>query len=788
MREHFVLRLLKRWQPREGWLLFGLTLSIVYFAARSVSLAEWVPEDGVVWVALWTSTLVSYALVWRSNWWPWFRWLILLCYLVVTSSWFLMRLQPTLVFWVGWDTYISHTQRGWLLFQARINGWISSVSAGTQSSETLVFAFGLALLVGLLTAFFINTVYRRRRPLVAISVMLVLIGLNDVYSGEAELLLLFIIILAIVYLTLWQQYYREADWEAQEIDYSAEMNLSTMVIAVVVTFSLVFTGVILPSLPYSSVARWFQQSAVVQAFEESFEQYFSGVNTNPATAGGIGGGGGVLGADGLPVALSGILPRSYLLGNPPELADTPVFSATILASQPLIGSQHWRSGTYDIYTGFGWRQSPPVETMLITDQELVPTLSPIATENNLSIELEQTVTWLAEDRYFNLLTLGQPLAFDQPVSAFIRPNADLSHVGRLAGTYQPTYQATSIVVQRDRAVLSQISTFPAEDFYEHHTALPDSIPGRVSSLAEQITAGATSPYEQAVLLEQYLRQYPYNLDIPPIPRDVDPVDYFLFDLQQGYCDLYASSMVVMARSLGLPARLGVGYLNGSPDENGQILITQDRGHSWAEIYFPDVGWVEFEPTASFPISSAPANGEGSVAEFEPDILLGSDLPEILELPQPRFGSNIPAWVWGSGGLLTLFLVVAVWQAYRWRRDPEDMGELLFWLQDAAGRLDYPVDESETATEFGRGFLAYLQIAPSDVKQRVDLDPFLMNVPVLIDVYEADRFSLAGVERRIFDEAVGRWQAIRRPLWQLWLSRRWQKAIAGVRRPKVGPSG
>ena len=79
------------------------------------------------------------------------------------------------------------------------------------------------------------------------------------------------------------------------------------------------------------------------------------------------------------------------------------------------------------------------------------------------------------------------------------------------------------------------------------------------------------------------------------------VDYFLFDLRQGYCDYYASAMIVFARSRGLPARLAVGYASGEYDPvSDQFLVTEADAHSWPEIYFPEYGWIPFEPTAAQP--------------------------------------------------------------------------------------------------------------------------------------------------------------------------------------------
>ena len=103
----------------------------------------------------------------------------------------------------------------------------------------------------------------------------------------------------------------------------------------------------------------------------------------------------------------------------------------------------------------------------------------------------------------------------------------------------------------------------------------------------------------AKAIESYLRQIPYSLDIPGPRLGQDGVDYFLFDEQQGYCDYYASAMVVMLRSVGVPARYVRGYIHTSSDDGVYQLLESD-GHAWPEVYFPGYGWVEFEPTGGRP--------------------------------------------------------------------------------------------------------------------------------------------------------------------------------------------
>lgn len=128
--------------------------------------------------------------------------------------------------------------------------------------------------------------------------------------------------------------------------------------------------------------------------------------------------------------------------------------------------------------------------------------------------------------------------------------------------------------------------------------LPPTLPGRVRDLAMELTRSQPSPYDQAIAIQNYLRTYTYTLDLPAPPKDRDVADYFLFDLKKGYCDYYATAMVVLARVAGIPARFVTGYASGEFDSiRNQYTITEADGHSWPEVYFPKYGWVEFEPTA-----------------------------------------------------------------------------------------------------------------------------------------------------------------------------------------------
>ncbi len=132
--------------------------------------------------------------------------------------------------------------------------------------------------------------------------------------------------------------------------------------------------------------------------------------------------------------------------------------------------------------------------------------------------------------------------------------------------------------------------------------LPDSATEETRDLANEIVAraGAATPFDQAIAIQDYLRQnFTYRLDAGPAPDGRDIVDYFLFESRVGRCDHYASSMAVMLRMLGVPTRIVTGFAPVSldPGMNGYVYRGRDA-HAWVEVYFPGFGWIPFEPTPS----------------------------------------------------------------------------------------------------------------------------------------------------------------------------------------------
>ncbi|MFP4498154.1 MAG: transglutaminaseTgpA domain-containing protein, partial [Vulcanimicrobiota bacterium] len=135
--------------------------------------------------------------------------------------------------------------------------------------------------------------------------------------------------------------------------------------------------------------------------------------------------------------------------------------------------------------------------------------------------------------------------------------------------------------------------------------LPENVPGRVDSLTRTIireTVGEdASDYRKALAVSQYLKDtYPYDLEIPYFPDDCDTVDYFLFEQRRGYCEHFATSLAIMLRTQGIPARMVFGYLPGHYDVFSRLYsVKQSDAHSWVEAYVPGYGWMSFDPTPGY---------------------------------------------------------------------------------------------------------------------------------------------------------------------------------------------
>lgn len=271
---------------------------------------------------------------------------------------------------------------------------------------------------------------------------------------------------------------------------------------------------------------------------------------------------------------------------------------------PVVGTLYFRGTAYDTYDGRSWANRLSVRRMLERTPDGVFLVStPQAAAAAESGGLRQEIL---------IEALDTTVLFGASFVESIKGGFHVVQVDGVDGLYLPyptsarfQYSVRSIpdrLLESDRTA----ETFSYPDLVrKRFLQLPDVSP-RVGALAREVAGAGRAPYDIARAVEQHLRQnYQYSLDVGA-SVSASPVEDFLFTRKTGYCEHYATAMVVMLRTLGIPARLVTGFLPGVWNDFGNYYsVRQQDAHAWVEVYFPRSGWVTFDPTPSVP-AAAPA--------------------------------------------------------------------------------------------------------------------------------------------------------------------------------------
>jgi transglutaminase-like putative cysteine protease len=280
-----------------------------------------------------------------------------------------------------------------------------------------------------------------------------------------------------------------------------------------------------------------------------------------------------------------------------------------------------------------------------------------------------------------------PLRFSQPTTIDTRGDPSDVATARLDAPLQQSQDytvvsAVSIATNQDLRAAGE--NYP-DWVRQRYLQLPRSLPRRVVETAHNVTRGATSPFDKATAIETWLRDtYTYSTHVATVPPDRDWVDYFLFDSKEGYCDYFATTMVVMLRAEGVPARVASGFAPGEFDPGtGISTVRENHAHSWVEAYFPRYGWITFEPSAIRPIPPRLEEAPAPAAAPEPSTAQASDtsqltpeeLDELLNIrdqtvstPTKPFLGTLPGIILlVVGGILVVGLMAGVLVMFAWRR-------------------------------------------------------------------------------------------------------------------------
>jgi transglutaminase-like putative cysteine protease len=279
-----------------------------------------------------------------------------------------------------------------------------------------------------------------------------------------------------------------------------------------------------------------------------------------------------------------------------------------------------RAQTYDVYTAQGWKvgDSSQITNGSWPASQAMQSIEAAPLQKRRPVSLQVT----ASKRSNIIVTLSQPLAVNVNTRVVFGPGPqDVTSVRPArALSEEDQYRVDSTV---SNASINTLKAAPAQypPWTQAYLQLPSDLPATIRNKALQVTAAAGTPYEKAAAIEQFLRGYSINLDIAAAPPKKDSVEYFLFDVQEGYFDYHASAMVVMLRSLGIPARIAVGYVirpNDRVPQTNVYIVREANAFAWPEVYFPGLGWVEFNPTPSEPPVVRSGLDDGLAQGFDPN--------------------------------------------------------------------------------------------------------------------------------------------------------------------------
>ncbi|HVN14651.1 MAG TPA: transglutaminase-like domain-containing protein [Anaerolineales bacterium] len=642
---------------------------------------------------------------------------------------------------------------------ARTWEWSIALATGKTVIDPLASGVAWSVLLWLVSVWAGWRLRQNHRALPALAPGGILLALVLDYTQKRLDLVVLYLAFALALIGLERYEEMNQQWARRHIDYSESITFDTFAAIAMVTVFLVLAAAGTPSLSWQDLVDKLRQAR--HSNDRVAESL--GLPAPPPVS------------DTYKPHSTGGLPRSHLLGMPPKELESLVMTVRTGEISPIpdtslqLNAPHyyWRMETYDVYTGSGWLSSASQNIPFTAGASLMK--APIGYH-----VLHQQID-LAPDQVGQLYWSGILASANVNLEVAWRipppPNPNPALNGDMLGavTNSPTYTVTSYVPQ---VTVDQLraagNAYPAV-ILNHYLKLPDSVPDRVLALARKITESAATPYDSAKAIETYLRQFPYTLDVPQPPLGRDVVDYFLFDLQKGYCDYYASSMVVLARAAGLPARLVIGYASGEYDNaTAQYIVRQKNAHSWVEIYFPNIGWIEFEPTTGLP----PITRPGSKTESAPVLT-----PPPADTNSARVWLEWRAWISTIGGkvLLTLasfVILIIFWQIaeiwiLRSREPTVAINQIYTRLQRASTRLLPDLPDGHTPLELQHALSDRLDQAKSGLMKTL-LKPSFEEIEQLIVLYTTQTFSQLIPRQAQIHAGINAWIWLR---WRLWIAGR-----------------
>jgi len=519
-----------------------------------------------------------------------------------------------------------------------------------------------------------HTLYRYHRVLDAIILVGVamVVNMSATYTDLFGHLLLFVAAAMLLWLRA-SLLTRQEGWQRRRVNENLEVPLSIMRSGVVFAGGTIVLAWILTTVAVAAPLSdaWRGMDTVWSGVRDSFEGVFGSL-TNPHSR------------------ISGdTFGSSFTVSGTWVSNDQEVM--VVAATRPL----YMRTATYDVYTGRGWERGEGSRRSVAPGERVFPGPSPERPEAGEAFAVETVAIEMRQTIGRNLFTPGFPLRVGAPAVVYETGGQPLLGGLEAANAFRSgeAYQIVAALSEATEAELGGAGTAYPELITARYLDTGD-VPARVRDLALTVVADAPDPYTQAKLLARFLQRhdsFEYATTAPVPDPGQDLVDFFLFDEEDGrvgYCQYYASAMVIMARSIGIPARVAVGFGPGEriEGEPGTFLVREANAHAWAELYFPGYGWQVFEATKTIepqfsrvaggtPLLPAPIAGreDNRLEEFEAE----SDLTGIVNtLPSPQLieggfdvttGAPVPGDEERGGNAIVIVVLLAGVAIFLWVR-------------------------------------------------------------------------------------------------------------------------
>ncbi len=642
-------RVRPRLTPEEGWLAMILLAIAAYAVVISLLSAGWIETN----VNLLFSTAVGLfvgLLVAKIRRFPQ---VILHLGACLTGHWLSVWLTSSVAYHTSWLLLLEN------LRSVLTGGQVASPVYDSQ----MVFLFYLTFLCFFLGYFGAWLIYRAHLPwlvaLVYCSIMLV----NLQYSKVDLTLLLVVLIGALLLLIARVQLSNQlAAWMQEGLHtdrtWLRSITIRFVQLTALMTIVILPLSVALPMLsqPAGGVALW---NSIDNAWLKITHGQFS--LNNPGALFQSGQGSANFFGDQLSITGSVNLPTGQVLsytstGNP---------------------QSHYLEGfIFDHFDGHTWTSLASGQYQSFAANTTLPLGT---TSNGTRVTTSVTVVNPPGGTKSYIFAPAQPASFDVPISTY-------SDGATTAWTQQSPlnpgeqYHVVSFVPSFSSQQLSMVPLPNADpaawtgdtnyvNFADTYLQIPDDLSPRVRETLNQWTSGATNTYDAMQALVAHFTdqtQFTYSVSNSPIPGNVDVVDWLL-QTRRGYCTYYATAMTIMARLLGAPARIVNGFNQGHFDERLHVWeVDGTNAHSWVQVYFPNQGWVDFDPTPGFSLNNTnnpqptPTAGQSPTPNRpQPTATTGHPAPGTHPTPSSNPGNTRTTLDASEAARNTLFLALSL---------------------------------------------------------------------------------------------------------------------------------